>query len=197
MAEEKHIYGEACDKQKGWNAEVSPMLKNQWLRWTKQFKDVRVPRSIASFDGEIGAVHLHPFADVSILACYAAAVAVVEHEAGMTKGLLTSKKIAETAGAINITWKYCSSELNLTDLGSREATIVKMERGNWFSGPDWLLDKRRWPKQPRLNSTKATDEESKVTQEEVLLTQERKFDGWDALLERSTSWRTRRVTAWV
>ena len=197
MAEEKHIYRKACDKQKGWNAEVSPILKNQWLRWTKQLKDVRVPRSIASFVGEIGAIHLHLFADVSILACYAAAVAVVEHEAGMTKGLLTSKKIAETAGAINSTWKYCSSELNLTDLGSREATIVKMERANWFSGADWLLDKRRWPKQPRLNSTKATDEESKVTQGEVLLTQERKFDGWDALLERSTSWRTRRVTAWV
>ena len=42
MAEEKHIYREACDKQKGWNAEVSPTLKNQWLRWTKQLKDVRM-----------------------------------------------------------------------------------------------------------------------------------------------------------
>ena len=59
------------------------------------------------------------------------------------------------------------------------------------------LGQKAVAKQPRLNSTKATDEESKVTQEEVLLTQERKFDGWDALLERSTSWRTRRVTAWV
>ena len=57
-----------------------------------------------------------------------------------------------------------------------------MERGNWFTGPDWLLDKRRWPEQPRLNSTKETDEESKVTQEAVLRTQERMFDEWDALL---------------
>ena len=39
----------------------------------------------------MGAVHLHLFADSSILACYAAAVAVVEHEAGVTKGRLTSK----------------------------------------------------------------------------------------------------------
>ena len=74
---------------------------------------------------------------------------------------------------------------------------MKMERGNWFAGPDWLLDKRRWPEQPRLNSTKETDEESKVTQEAVLRTQERMFDEWDALLERSTYWRTMRVTAWV
>ena len=56
-----------------------------------------------------------------------------------------------------------------------------MERGNWFAG-GLLLDKRRWPEQPRLNS-KETDEESKVTQEAVLRTQERTFDEWDALLE--------------
>ena len=36
------------------------------------------------------------------------------------------KKIAETAGPVNITWKYCPLELNLADLGSRGATIVKM-----------------------------------------------------------------------
>lgn len=38
------------------------------------------------------------------------------------------KKIAETNTAITITWKCCSSDLNLADL-------VKMERGNWFAGP--------------------------------------------------------------
>ena len=96
------------------------------------------------------------------------------------------KKIAETAGPVNITWKYCPSELNLADVASRGATIVRMEKGNWFAGPDWLLDKRRWLEQPRPNSTKETDEESKVTQEAVLQTQERMFDEWDALLERST-----------
>ena len=50
------------------------------------------------------------------------------------------KKIAETTGPINITWKYCPSDLNQADLGSRGATITKMERGNWFTGPDWLLE---------------------------------------------------------
>ena len=94
------------------------------------------------------------------------------------------KKIAETASLINITWTYCPSELNLADLGSRGSTIVKKERGNWFTGPDWLLDIRRCPEQPRLNTTKETDEEIKVTQEAILRTQERKFDEWDALLER-------------
>ena len=72
-----------------------------------------------------------------------------------------------------------------------------MERENWFACPDWLLDKRRWPEQPRLNRTKETDEESKVTQETVLRTQERIFVDWNAVLERSTYWRTMGVTAWV
>ena len=105
------------------------------------------------------------------------------------------KKIAETAGPLNITWKYCPSELNLADVGSRGPTIVRMEKGNWFAGPDLLLDKRRWPEQPRPNSTKETDEESKVTQEAVLRTQERMFVDWNAVLERNTYWRTMGVTA--
>ena len=87
IAEGRHIY-----REKSLECRVSPRLKNQWLRWTKQLKDVGVPRSIASFVREVlRAVHLHLFADVSILACCAAAVAVVEHEAGVAKGLLTSK----------------------------------------------------------------------------------------------------------
>ena len=39
------------------------------------------------------------------------------------------KKIAETAGPVNITWKYCPSELNLADVGSRGPTIVRIEKG--------------------------------------------------------------------
>ena len=42
------------------------------------------------------------------------------------------KKIAETTGPINVTWKYCSSDM-------------KMERGKWFFGPEWLLEKKEWP----------------------------------------------------
>ena len=47
------------------------------------------------------------------------------------------KKIAETTSLIDITWTYCPSDLNQADLGSR---------GNWFSGPDWLLHERQWPR---------------------------------------------------
>ncbi|CAB3998688.1 Hypothetical predicted protein [Paramuricea clavata] len=46
MAEGKHIYREACEEKKGWNAEVSPELKIQWHKWNKQLKNVKVPRSL-------------------------------------------------------------------------------------------------------------------------------------------------------
>ena len=209
MAEGKHIYRYVCDEKKGWNAEVSTHLRDQWLRWTKQLKDVRVPRRIATFIGEVEAVHLHLFSDASALACFAVAVSIVDHEGRVAKGLLKSKsriskrntsiarlelvrghmaanmaknlctalqlwpiksvtiwmdsmvavywitnpgrgwkvfvasrvkRIAETTGPIDVTWKYCPSDLKQTDFGSRGATIANKEIGNWFTGPDWLLD---------------------------------------------------------
>ena len=205
-------------------------------------------------------MHLHLFADASNLACCAAAVAVVEQQGGMSKGLLTSKsriskrntsiarlelvsghmaanmvknlhgalqrwpigsttiwmdsmaalywltnpaktwkvfvanrvrKIAEATSETGITWKYVPTDINLADLGSRGATIVKMERGNWLTGPNWLFDETQWPQQPKLKCTKVAVEECRPTP------QERKLDKWDALLERGAYWRTRRVTAWM
>ena len=41
------------------------------------------------------------------------------------------RKIAEATSEIEITWKYVPTDMNLADLGSRGATIAKMERGNW------------------------------------------------------------------
>jgi len=207
MAQGKHIYGQACDENKGWNAEVSSQLRGDWFKWTKQLKTVEIPRSVAILIGEITGVHLHLFADASNLECCAAAVAVVEQQGSMAKDLLTLKsrmskrntsrarlelvsghmaanvaknlhgalqcwpissttiwmdsmvglhwltnpakpwkvfaakrvrKIAEATGEIGITWKYVPTVMNLADLGSRGATIAKMERGNWVTGPDLL-----------------------------------------------------------
>jgi hypothetical protein len=46
LAEGKRIYRNVCDETKCWNAEVSPQLKYQWLKWTKQFMNVKVLRNI-------------------------------------------------------------------------------------------------------------------------------------------------------
>ena len=52
---------------------------------------MQIPWSVATSTGEVTTVHLPLFADASSLACCVAAVAVLEHEAGVNKGLLTSK----------------------------------------------------------------------------------------------------------
>jgi hypothetical protein len=266
MAEGKHIYREACEEKKGWNSEVSPSLKKQWLKWNKQLKNVKVPRSLTGGSEDVKAIELHVFADASNLACSAVTIAVVEQTSGTVKGLLTSKsriskrntsiprlelvgahmaanmaknlynallhqpiktiviwldsmvvlywltnpgrpwkvfvsnrikKIIETTSDLGIIWKYCPSSKNLADLGSRGAPVERLKYGNWFNGPDWLLEKEQWPEQPNLTVSKAVDQESKPIKEQALFTKERKPDEWDALLERNTYWRTLRVTAWA
>mgnify|MGYP002260043210 CR=1 FL=1 len=107
------------------------------------------------------------------------------------------RKIAEATSEIGITWKYVPTDMNLVDLGNRGATNAKMERGNWLTGPNWLLNEAQWPQQPKLKCTYVADEECKPTQEGILHTPERKLDEWDVLLERGAYWRTMRVTAWM
>ena len=106
------------------------------------------------------------------------------------------KKIAQITDEVNITWKYCPTKMNLADLGSRGASIDKLHNQEWFTGPEWLLNKENWPEQPELKKNQATHQEYKVT-ETVFLCEEKEADEWDELLDRSTYWRTLRVTAWI
>ena len=45
------------------------------------------------------------------------------------------RKIAQVSGKVGIQWKYCPSEMNLADLGSRGASLSKMESSEWYTGP--------------------------------------------------------------
>ena len=48
------------------------------------------------------------------------------------------RKIATIAEKINISWKYCPTDKNIADLGSRGASVDKMEKDDWLTGPEWL-----------------------------------------------------------
>ena len=86
----KQIYRDACNETKGWRFQTSGrLIAEDWLKWSKQLKTVRVPRSVARGVGRVQAVHLHVFADASSIACCAVTIAVVEGETGVVKGLLT------------------------------------------------------------------------------------------------------------
>ena len=80
-----------------------------------------------------------------------------------------SEKDNKSHHKIGITWKYVPSDLNLAALGSRGATIAKMERGHWLTGPNWLLDEMKWPQQPQLKCTEVADEECRPTPEGIHL----------------------------
>ena len=266
VVEGKHIYREACDQKKTWDAELSSNLVRDWLKWIRQLRNVSVPRSVARNAGEMKHVHLNVFADASKMACSAVAIAVIEHDSGVVKGLLTSKsriskrntsiprlelvseqmaanlarnlckalkrlpiesvnvwmdsmvalywianptrswkvfvancvrKIADVTAEVGISWRYCPTELNLADLGSRGATLAKMEKGGWYDGPDWLLNEEEWPVQPVLKKTQAAVDEQKPVEEAVSHVNESDPDEWDDLLMRKPFWNTLRVTAWA
>ena len=107
------------------------------------------------------------------------------------------KKIAEITEEVEIQWKNCPTEANLADLGSRGASLNKMEKGGWYEGPEWLLEQEKWPEQPNLKSSSETQHEEKPIREIVSFVGERQHDEFDELLVRRTYWNTIRITAWI
>ena len=86
---------------------------------------------------------------------------------------------------------------NIADLGSRGASVNRMQNGGWFQGPEWLLDEVQWPEQPKLASTNETNLERIPQKQPVYQVRENVLDEWDLLLDRNSYWRTLRVTAWI
>ena len=75
------------------------------------------------------------------------------------------RKIAGITQETGIEWRYCPTEKNLADLGSRGASLEKMQRGQWFEGAEWLLHEEEWPEQPELEKTKSVSEEHRPEKE--------------------------------
>ena len=95
------------------------------------------------------------------------------------------KIVVQIQREINIQWKFCPSSENVSDLGSREASIDQMLNGKWFEGPDSLLNEE-WPEQPELKSSPKILEEQRSIKEAILCTQVIERDEWDDLLERKS-----------
>ena len=86
------------------------------------------------------------------------------------------RKIATVTEKLNISWKYCPTDKNIADLGNRGASVDKMEKGDWFSGPKWLQHKEKWPEQPTLSRSTEASEEEKPLEEIVASAGEHKPD---------------------
>ena len=62
--------------------------------------------------------------------------------------------------------------------------------------PDWLFDEEKRPEQPNLCTTNEVNAEIKPLKEVMFQEAQKEADEWDFLLERSSYWKTLRVTAW-
>jgi len=89
------------------------------------------------------------------------------------------REIAEITQGTGIEWRSCPTDMNLADLGSRGPSLEKMQRGQWFEGPEWLLKEEEWPEQPQLEKTKSVSEEHRPEREETLYSAKKDRDKWD------------------
>ena len=107
------------------------------------------------------------------------------------------RKTATVTEKLNISWKYCPTDKNIADLGSRGASVDKLEKCDWFTAPGWLQHEEKWPEQPTLARSTEASEEEKPPKEVLASTSEHKPDEWDQLLEGKPYWTVLRITAWA
>ena len=72
------------------------------------------------------------------------------------------RKIAEITQETGIVWRHCPTDKNLSDLGSHSASIDKTQKGQWFEGPELLLNKEEWPKHPKLERMQSVSERAET-----------------------------------
>ena len=69
----------------------SPALTKDWLKLTRQLRNIEVPRSLIKDCRKVKAVHIHQSSDASEIACSTVSIAVIDYGTDEAMGLLTSK----------------------------------------------------------------------------------------------------------
>ena len=104
----------------------------------------------------------------------------------------------------DIEWRYVPTDNNPADLASRGAQVEESQL--WWTGPEWLCDHDKWPKNPVTKNSPASEAEMKMNQackthREVLnIAQDQpkpEPNVFDDLLERHDLRRALRIQAWV
>ena len=104
----------------------------------------------------------------------------------------------------DIEWRYVPTDNNPADLASRGAQVEESQL--WWTGPEWLCDHDKWPKNPVTKNSPASEAEMKMNQackthREVLnIAQDQpkpEPNVFDNLLERHDLRRALRIQAWV
>ena len=96
-------------------------------------------------------------------------------------------------------WKYCPSEDNPADIGTRGMIASKLNESQlWWNGPSWLVKEESfWPKQEPISDTEEMEEERVTSMVALDITDE---DGSGSIMDITrygTLWKLFRITAWV
>ena len=63
-----------------------------------------------------------------------------------------------------IQWRYCPTEDNPADVGTRGTTPELLQNCNkWWEGPQWLTTRHNWPQRSRTSSNEEVEEERRGT----------------------------------
>ena len=93
-----------------------------------------------------------------------------------------------------VKWRHVGTKDNPADLGSRSGSVENGEL--WWRGPEWLLDRERWPADIKTTATPESQAQANVIRE-VFVVAQAKIDILDALLVKFSLWKTLRVCSWI
>ena len=93
-----------------------------------------------------------------------------------------------------VVWYHVRTSDNPADFGSRSGEVTN--HALWRNGPEWLSNKASWPPDIVTSATHESLAEAKAKRD-LLSVAVAAADELDDLLEKSSRWRTIRVTAWI
>eukprot|EP00794_Sanderia_malayensis_P006616 gene6616-biopygen5388 len=219
------INHDVCTEGKGWDDAISEELLKRWQKWLKMIKEypqIIFSRSMMAYPKEETIqIEMHGFANSSVKACCAVIYLVITQQSGVYARQLTAKsRVAkpkstqaradwstisdEDEGKCQISTytgnhsKYCPTEINPADLGTRGTTPEKLQENlNWWRGPEWLTKQQDWPEQP-IHFVSLAEEEEKQQKTAITMTTEIHSIGSCIDVNRyNSATKLFRVTSWV
>ena len=94
-----------------------------------------------------------------------------------------------------IEWRHVDTNHNPADIGSRGCK-ADLLTDMWLSGPEWLPNPEKWPRDIVTKANKETEAEAKRTKEVFAVAVDTR-DDFDEVLEKQNFWRVIRISAWI
>ena len=105
-----------------------------------------------------------------------------------------SNRVEKILTHSEVVWRHVGTSENPADLASRGGQVSN--HSLWWTGPQWLLDKKQWPPDIVTRDSQESLAEARATRA-IFALAIMVADELDALLEKFTLWKTIRICAWM